>query len=583
MTARQLHSVDNRLANCYASKAATDTRAWVRDLVIPDAARDEAERKDIVPARDQIQPIRGVRFTLPSNPAQRDDHYRDPVPSRPRGPHPPVPKPGPSNPWPPAPYPRPGMPIGTPTNPFPGPAPTGGRWPFFPRSMSLGLAAAVDDRGDATRGYYVLYVDPSTPGLLAELQKLDAEVAVFDALPIVVTERRSVIGDAIAIKGVVGAGFLPLGLVTLIAGIDYLLGIAVRADLPGSRHDGDWVIGGQQADDPPGYPILENFEGHPRINVDRTRPWITPPAAMVAMNLSLGPIDPNLAFQPNDPINFATYWASQFLLVVMAAGNTPQGSDGAETMSAWAEAPWVLAVGATADSEGSQRADYSSVGTPGAADSGPDLVAWGASRLQETKVGTSFAAPRVAGMSLALHVMTSELRQAMARINDAAQSGGIRLAGVGIIDSPLTGGPRSDGLSLPGLPAFGVDMDALAISLRKLAALNIGLDVRPTAERLRDMLINSARSMPGYAGHQVGAGCVSDESIDQFIESFSGAHLAWYFSSRPGSEELRELSAVRLFEPGVGSRLRELTSRSAPIWHFDHVTNEGSLSWGSAA
>ena len=107
-------------------------------------------------------------------------------------------------------------------------------------------------------------------------------------------------------------------------------------------------------------------------------------------------------------------------------------------------ARWVIAVGATRDPEGMELASYSSVGTAGIDESGPDVVAWGASAVDPSVVGTSFAAPRVASLCLVLYTAMLQLQTAISTFERGNPIEGIRLAGIGLVDSPFgAGGPRS--------------------------------------------------------------------------------------------------------------------------------------------
>src|SRR5207247_823644 len=98
--------------------------------------------------------------------------------------------------------------------------------------------------------------------------------------------------------------------------------------------------------------------------VNGSEAWAASPAIMPVVNLSLGPTSTAYPAHPADPINFASWVMSSRQLCIFAAGNHGAARE-TETMSAWAEMPWVLAVGATADAVGATLATYSSRGVPG--------------------------------------------------------------------------------------------------------------------------------------------------------------------------------------------------------------------------
>ena len=427
-----------------------------------------------------------------------------------------------------------------------------------------------------------LLISPDAVEAFGQVAALDPEALWFQQLPLAVTSApRDVLEKIAAVPGLVDIVPLPDVLLSLVAGINELLTIKAEAEAENSSHDGQRVIGGRAATENVGYPILEFIEGEPRLNTDPDVTWPTKPASMVALNLSIGPADPRLQFSPTDAVSFATYFAAQHVVVVMAAGNDSQRADQLETMSAWAEAPWVVAVGATSDRAGTELARYSSVGTPGINESGPDVVAWGASRVDEATVGTSFAAPRVAQIVSFFAAAIFMIRHYMDQLA-GEKVGGVPLTGLAVIDSDYSPIPR-DLLALPALPAFGIDEAALRESLAALDKLGAKLDVTCTPERLRAMLRASARPMPGYAPHQVGAGFVDEMTTERYLELFSGAHLGWLFGSeRLPSEELSALSEFKIFEAGAPRLLFELVRRSSPVWLYDYATAQVSLSWVQA-
>lgn len=119
------------------------------------------------------------------------------------------------------------------------------------------------------------------------------------------------------------------------------------------------------------------------------------------VNLSLGPpsIEANV-FDPNEPLNRATRIACEKgVVVVTLAGNW--GQEGNNTMTRWAQANWVISVGA-ANNDGKRVQPYSSRGLPGHPTLHPTVVAPDEQEPPTGEVGTSFAAPRVADIAMTL-------------------------------------------------------------------------------------------------------------------------------------------------------------------------------------
>ena len=94
---------------------------------------------------------------------------------------------------------------------------------------------------------------------------------------------------------------------------------------------------------------------------------------------------------------------------------------------------------------------------------------------------------------------------------------------------------------MPALPIFGIDKKALSLGLDKLGKLGVALDVAPTVNRLRHVLLQAARPMPNYGKHQVGAGFLSETVIDHFIEYSCSSIGVALLKGPVNSFELREL------------------------------------------
>jgi hypothetical protein len=299
-------------------------------------------------------------------------------------------------------------------------------------------------------------------------------------------------------------------------------------------------------------------------------PFPTRMAHLVSLNLSLGPTSIEVPADPRDPVNVATFLASRFVLPVFAAGNEGQLPD-RETMSAWAEMPWVLAVGATDDPAGTLLAPYSSAGIQGVPESGPDLTAYGRSALDVEKMGTSFAAPRVTGHAALMAAVVWQLAHAAQRATLGAEAQGIPVVGWGIVDDFGTDAvPMEERLQVPALPPVAVDAEPMTRTLAMLRQRGVASEITVTPERLRRMLLAACRPISQYGPNLVGAGFISEETVYDWLEDFSGAHFAWLFSERPpGSEALRDLADLHLLDRKGLELLRAFVMRCAPVWRYD--------------
>jgi hypothetical protein len=285
---------------------------------------------------------------------------------------------------------------------------------------------------------------------------------------------------------------------------------------------------------------------------------------------------------PSDPVNIATGLAGLSQLLVLAAGNLHQyAAPGQESMSAWAEMPWVLAVGATQDAAGTRLAEYSGRGIQQIADSGPDIVAFGESIFTPEEFGTSFAAPRVARGALLCTAVVEQLRFRLQQLRGDAELRGVPLIGLGLLDvfgdAPL---PMRLRMPVPALPPLAVDGEALAKVVSALDESSIALDFAPTPARLRWMLQASAQPMPSYGPHEVGVGFYSEERLLEWLAAFNGAQLAWVFgtgNAPAGSEALRALSDVRPLIADEIEKLARVVGDTMPVWRFDWKTGAFSM------
>ena len=430
-------------------------------------------------------------------------------------------------------------------------------------------AAPARDIETSARSAVVGIID-TTPETLSAVEKVWPGGRRFGALPMLAGDASPTELEAVAaIPGTAQAllGQAYPAVEPLLTGIDSLLMVEVACR---AGFAAPYTLGGIDEESPES-PVLVERDGS--FLVDSAPPaYPTRMGHQPVMNLSLGPTSVDAPSDPRDPVNIATFLASHLILPIFAAGNDFQ-REGRETMSAWAEMPWALAVGATDDPAGTLLARYSSAGIEGVPASGPDLTAYGRSELDCEVDGTSFAAPRVTGHAAFLAAVVWQLAHAAPARAPAGptQTQGIPIVGWGVIDEfGADRMPVEERLEIPALPPLAVDGDALGRTLTILAERGVPSDVTSNPERLRRMLLAACRPISQYGPHLVGAGFISEETVYDWLADFSGAHFAWLFSDKPpGSEAMRDLANVRLFDRGSLELLRKFVMRSAPVWRFD--------------
>jgi hypothetical protein len=130
--------------------------------------------------------------------------------------------------------------------------------------------------------------------------------------------------------------------------------------------------------------------------------------------------------------------------------------------------------------------------------------------------------------------------------------------------------PSRDGT--PALPLGGVFEETLFDAFRAVEGAHGKVHFRIDGAHLRSMIVRSARPMPGYGTHQVGAGFVSERG---FIEWLAGQTVADLL--RPFVEPVAALDAIpaalrasRAFDGDELADLAAALQRSRPVWMFDY-------------
>jgi hypothetical protein len=394
---------------------------------------------------------------------------------------------------------------------------------------------------------FVALIDPTSDDAKNRLRSLSPEVVVYFTLPMAVfTGTQEFARTVAAIPGVNMVAYAPVGSIeseTLVHGFDILATYALAQRLS-----------------PPGTPDI--YGGAVVGDV------VTKPALMPVINFSVGPVSSRFPHRVDDPVNLATLSIAHEQLVVVAAGN--EGPEQGETMSAWAESEWVLAVGGTSDRAGTLLAETSSRGVAERPSSGPDVVAYGASELNEALTGTSFAAPRVVRLAMLVSAAILQLRRPwLASLGAVVQ--GTELVGSGFIDVDYEALVRQFA-KRDGLPPVGLQESDARECFDIVLRSGVELPVVGDPRLVRRILIQAARPIPGYGEHEVGAGFLDDEIVIRWLASRTGSEMVRWFDAAGSvdSSTHEQLAALQPFdEAGLGALLNAVVV-SGPMWLYDY-------------
>jgi hypothetical protein len=352
-------------------------------------------------------------------------------------------------------------------------------------------------------------------------------------------------------------------------GIDHLIKLAV-----GLREGGPNLIGGREAG-VPGYPALIGEPGSWQVVPDQSLDWAAGSLIVPTLNLSCGPPTPRFPLTGHDLGYLAIELAAaQDILVVVAAGNC--GRLGNDSIQAWARIESVVSVGATDDAEGTSLAEYSGRGIPEDPSSGPDVVAYGASQLDDRVRGTSFAAPRVSALANLIVAALLQLRRELL-VAKGADEHGVPLVGRATVDDFGTEiwGIAGRQLDIPALPLAGVNRDAVIRAQQVADKAGVTLRLTGTRELLRRLLVSFARPMPGYEPHEAGAGFLDLGIVLDGLAALSAWDLFGWAADEPPSEHhsLRvELDALKLFDPLTLPALADVVAMSSVNLVYDRLT-----------
>ena len=348
------------------------------------------------------------------------------------------------------------------------------------------------------------------------------------------------------LEGVVAVTIVGDEQIGVIDGIDWVMSVCI-----GQRNE--WRVGGIGAGAT--YPAVY---GEP-VGVS------APPAIPAAVNLSLTPPNDDLApTLPGDVVTHATRALSALSVPVLAAGNHHQLGVPYETMSPWAEPPWVLAVGATEDEAGLVEWPQSARGSSANPNIGPDILVWGQDRRSASStLGTSFAAARA---SLMIVLCRAWLSQVVANVDRLGNRDfGVPLFGCAVIDRNFS--HEEPLLDLAALPVLATAPEGLVAASNTVARLTLKVESL-AAQAARVLLEEAARATSQNSDAHLSAPSISLQRLMDFLDGITGPMLLRYLGASdidPGAAA----KEVPLFNAGSAEALWKLVESSMPIWQWD--------------
>lgn len=411
------------------------------------------------------------------------------------------------------------------------------------------------------RSWFAFRVEEFSPSLVELVDGLAVDVQAFEYIPVLFIRADPATAAKLeSAPEILSTRASNLAELRMVSAIDGMLLIGHNNWHQTHMNGVAQQYGNLHVDDIPPYPVLDRQGGN-HIRFDASIRLQTRLCSLAALNMSLQP-DPPIDYSPDNPVTIATHIAHEFLPVVMAAGNVlPDNTN--PYIRGWAEAEWVIAVGATTDANGSSLAEYQLVAAPGSR--GPTVVAYGVDD-RTSEEGTSFAAPRVSEELSVLHAYLLTLRHYIRA--KGADSEGIPLTGVAYIDiGALPGIAKEHGFSvsdiespkrpLPALPISGIDEDALEGVVSALKNSNVSMASISSAGATQAALCCSAREMP-FERRLVGHGFISPETTREYLTRFSGADLVDVLFRGQADPRLRqELASFALTDVPVLDTLME--------------------------
>lgn len=398
-----------------------------------------------------------------------------------------------------------------------------------------------------------LLIDPTNTSTLRVLADRRKDLRSLAFSPIAFLDDDSHLEELLSVPGVVGHDSIGDLTFRILCALDGITALAAR------MHP-EWTFTG-----------IAPGEPYPRIATDTPDgiPQAAPPAGCAAVSISLTPRNADTApLRPDDAVNHMTRFLSDFTVPVIAVGNDYRGQQ-FETVSPWAEPPWVLSVGATEDPAATRVAPYSNRASTRAPDVGPDVLAYGASALDDTVIGTSFATPRVAYM---IGLSMTWLHQVLANVTRLRrQPYGVPLLGCAIVDtegSPY-GDPAPTYQAMPVLPinpAVAHELDSAAAAFGRYFTMPAdarALLMAAAEQHGRDALTNTP--------------CIAHASLIEFLSTLTVPHL---FSILSGSPRPAGAGSPPIFLRDTVIDMDLYYENTVPKWLWCIDTNTSQMAFG---
>lgn len=311
--------------------------------------------------------------------------------------------------------------------------------------------------------------------------------------------------------------------------------------------------------------------------VAQVRDYEATPAWMPVINLSVGTSD--VAF--SIPARFAVLRLARTHLVTIAAGNDGEASDTANInlIAPDSGAGGIICVGASTDDGGQLLADYSSTGVVGDSTRRPCVIADGRSKLDSTEKGTSYAAPKVASIACLCFEAVFQVSRVFDHVRIPSKSFGVPLTGWGLIDdyesSPGLCFGRDD---IPAMPFIGIYESELRNAATRLFSLGIEPIFSIHGTPVRQLIIESAKPVPGCGSHKVGHGFVNQSQLIETLANLSLGRILKLFCDNIAEADVPDdIKTIKVFVKEELDELARIGNASRPTWIYDYNRMELSV------
>lgn len=311
--------------------------------------------------------------------------------------------------------------------------------------------------------------------------------------------------------------------------------------------------------------------------IDRLLQW-----KVDVISLSLGPAQPLPTAHPL-ALALQTAWESG-VGVVVAAGNRGPAPDSLQPL---ARLPHVVAVGAV-DGEG-RLLESSSRGSPTGAQ--PGMVAPGTTvhlpGVPDFAPGTSFAAPRVAGLFVVVLRALQLLHDDFIDVSKGRWStltAPVRRPVVGLADTGVNPAALPDRSDLEAMTWHGGDrvqlsrpgQDRIWVETvgRGLARLGVQCSFKVTPDEVRLALAQAASPMPGHASWEVGAGLLDDLQVIEWLSHFTPSRFVALCGARALTPPQRD--GLAALDAAAGSRWNDAVAQYF-VTLFKHTSQQAMV------